>query len=93
MALLAGANHMPWKSFLFFNALGGVVWAGGYSLATYFLGKEILRLSGPLAIGIGSLVALFLGVCLYFLKKNEKRLTDEALKEAKAEAGPEKAEA
>ncbi len=90
VALLAGANHMPWKSFLLHNALGGICWAGGYSLATYFLGKEILRLSGPLAIGIGSLVVLFLGVSLYFLKKNEKRLTDEALKEAKAEAPAER---
>ncbi|MDL2171007.1 MULTISPECIES: DedA family protein [Asaia] len=93
VALLAGANHMPWRSFLWHNALGGVVWAGGYAIATYFLGKEILSLSGPLAIGIGSLVVIFLGVCLYFLKKNEKRLTDEALKEAKAEERSGKARA
>lgn len=85
VALLAGANHMPWRSFLWHNALGGIAWAGGYSVATYYLGKEIFSLSGPLAIGIGALVALLLGVSLYFLKKNEKRLTDEALKEAEAE--------
>lgn len=85
IALLAGANHMPWKSFLWHNALGGVFWAGGYAVATYFLGKEIFSLSGPLAIGLGSVVMVGLGVALYFLKKNEKRLTEEALKEAEAE--------
>lgn len=85
IALLAGANHMPWKSFLWHNALGGVFWAGGYAVATYFLGKEIFSLSGPLAIGLGSVVVVGLGVALYFLKKNEKRLTEEALKEAEAE--------
>ncbi|GBQ94872.1 DedA family protein [Asaia lannensis] len=85
IALLAGANHMPWKSFLWHNALGGVFWAGGYAVATYFLGKEIFSLSGPLAIGLGSIVVVGLGVALYFLKKNEKRLTEEALKEAEAE--------
>ncbi|GBQ12174.1 hypothetical protein AA21291_1098 [Swaminathania salitolerans LMG 21291] len=85
VALLAGANHMPWKSFLWHNALGGVFWAGGYSVATYFLGKEIFSLSGPLAIGIGTIVVILLGVALFFLKKNEKRLTEEALKEAEAE--------
>lgn len=90
VALLAGANHMPWKSFIWHNALGGIFWAGGYSIATYFLGREILSLSGPFAIGIGTLVVILLGVSLYFLKKNEKRLTDEALKEAKAEEHPDK---
>lgn len=85
IALLAGANHMPWKSFLWHNALGGIFWAGGYAVATYFLGKEIFSLSGPLAIGIGLLVVIALGIALYFLKKNEKRLTEEALKEAEAE--------
>ncbi|GBR26416.1 DedA family protein [Kozakia baliensis] len=85
VALLAGANHMPWRSFLWHNALGGFFWAGGYSVATYYLGKEILRLSGPLALGVGTIVVITLGVALIFLKRNEKRLTEEALQEAEAE--------
>ncbi|NHO19213.1 DedA family protein [Acetobacter oeni] len=82
VALMAGANHMHWRSFLIFNAMGGLCWAGGYSLITYYLGHEALRLSGPAAwivIPIG--VAVIVGM-LVFLKKNEKRLTKEALEAA-----------
>jgi hypothetical protein len=38
-ALLAGINYMGWRRFLFFNASGGVVWAGGYGLAPYVFGS------------------------------------------------------
>src|SRR5438309_412905 len=31
-AFLAGANCMPWRSFLLFNALGGIIWATVYGL-------------------------------------------------------------
>lgn len=85
VAILAGANRMPWHSFLFFNAIGGVCWAGGYAFVTYELGKQIEKITGP----VGVLMAV-VGVCcllgaLFFLKKNEKRLTDEALAEARLE--------
>ena len=30
VALFAGANHMEWKTFLLWNALGGVAWATSY---------------------------------------------------------------
>jgi membrane protein DedA with SNARE-associated domain len=35
---LAGANHMRWRTFLLWNALGGVCWATVMGLAAYFLG-------------------------------------------------------
>ncbi|NHO32115.1 DedA family protein [Acetobacter fallax] len=82
VALMAGANHMPWHTFLFFNAIGGLCWAGGYALITYYLGHEALQLSGPAAwivIPVG--IAVIVGM-LIFLKKNEKRLTRDALEAA-----------
>ncbi|MBS0960186.1 DedA family protein [Acetobacter thailandicus] len=82
VALLAGANHMPWHTFLWYNALGGVCWAGGYTLCTYLLGNEIFKLSGPLAIVAGCCAVTVIGTSFLFLKKNEKRLTEEALKAA-----------
>jgi len=36
---LAGANHMRWRSFFLWNALGGVCWATGVGLVAYFLGN------------------------------------------------------
>jgi membrane-associated protein len=36
---LAGATHMHWRSFVFWNALGGICWATGIGLLAYFLGN------------------------------------------------------
>ncbi len=38
-ALLAGVNHMPWRTFLLYNAAGGVVWATFYGLLGYIAGR------------------------------------------------------
>ncbi|HEX8682198.1 MAG TPA: VTT domain-containing protein [Ardenticatenaceae bacterium] len=39
--IVAGAVDMPYRSFLLFNLVGGVVWAIGVTLAGYFLGSII----------------------------------------------------
>lgn len=85
VALLAGANRMPWHSFLFFNAMGGICWAGGYAFVTYELGKQIEKISGPVGVVMAILGVSCLIGALVFLKKNEKRLTEEALREAEAD--------
>jgi membrane protein DedA with SNARE-associated domain len=36
---LAGATHMRWRSFLFWNACGGICWATAIGLLAYFLGN------------------------------------------------------
>ncbi len=82
VAILAGANRMPWHTFLFYNALGGMFWAGGYTLCAYLLGSEIAKLSGWLAAGFGAATLVVIGVLFVFIKHNEKRLTEEAMKAA-----------
>ncbi len=37
---LAGATHMHWRSFVLWNALGGIVWACTIGLIAYFLGHS-----------------------------------------------------
>ena len=37
---LAGATHMRWRSFAFWNACGGIAWATGVGLLAYFLGNS-----------------------------------------------------
>jgi membrane protein DedA with SNARE-associated domain len=77
-AFLAGTNRMPWRPFLLFNALGGILWATLYGLGGYFLGDNIHRLVGPLGpitIVLGLLVTL---AFLVFVRRNEKRLEEEA---------------
>ncbi len=37
---LAGATHMPWRSFVFWNACGGICWATAIGLLAYSLGQS-----------------------------------------------------
>jgi membrane-associated protein len=41
---LAGAHHMRWRTFLLWNALGGVSWACSVGIAAYLLGHAAARL-------------------------------------------------
>ena len=38
-AFLAGMNQMRWKTFLFYNALGGIIWSLYVSLLGFFAGR------------------------------------------------------
>ena len=77
-ALLAGANAMPWRRFVLFNGVGGVLWGTIYGLGGYFVGSEMHRLAGPIGV-----IALALGAALVisgwlWLKRSEARLQAEA---------------
>lgn len=63
---LAGATHMRWRSFLFWNALGGICWATGVGLIAYYLGHAagdalqtfgIFGLVAVLVVAAGLLIA------------------------------------
>ena len=54
-AWLAGMNKMSWPTFVFWNALGGIVWAAGVGFAVYALGdvaEKIISVAGPVAAGL-----------------------------------------
>jgi membrane protein DedA with SNARE-associated domain len=38
-AWVAGIAHMPWRKFLFWNAVGGIVWATAVGLIAYYSGQ------------------------------------------------------
>jgi len=64
-AWLAGAHKMPWRSFLVWNALGGIAWATSVGLAAYLLGQAaggVFRTFGLAGVGLVLLVALALAV-------------------------------
>jgi membrane protein DedA with SNARE-associated domain len=63
---LAGATHMRWRSFVLWNALGGICWATAIGLLAYFLGNAagnairtfgLFGLFAVLALGVGLLIA------------------------------------
>jgi membrane protein DedA with SNARE-associated domain len=64
-AWLAGMNKMPWPTFLFWNALGGITWAASIALSIYFLGdlaEHAIEVVGPISAGIvvAALVAFWI---------------------------------
>ena len=65
-AWLAGMNKMAWPTFLFWNALGGIVWATSVTLSVYFLGEvaeNAIDIVGPVALG--GVVVLVVGYLIY----------------------------
>lgn len=60
-AWLAGAHHMRWPTFLFWNAAGGIAWAISVGLAAYLLGQAafaLLHTVGYVAIGALALLVI-----------------------------------
>jgi len=68
---LAGATHMRWRSFFFWNALGGVCWATAIGLLAYFLGDAAG--SAISTFGIFGLVAVLLAIVGGFLAHRRHR--------------------
>jgi membrane protein DedA with SNARE-associated domain len=63
-AFLAGVNRMEWKSFLFANAAGGVLWSLVYGFGAYMFGTALLHTARPvtIALAIAGLVIVFLAM-------------------------------
>ena len=62
-AWIAGLGHMPWWRFLFWNAVGGIVWATSVGLVAYYAGHaaaDAIQRYGLYAAG-GIVVVLVLG--------------------------------
>jgi membrane protein DedA with SNARE-associated domain len=56
---LAGATRMRWRSFVLWNACGGITWATAVGLLAYFLGQSAS--SALEAFGIFALTAVLVG--------------------------------
>jgi len=83
---LAGATRMHWRSFALWNALGGICWATGIGLISYFLGTAAS--SAIEAFGIYGLVAVLLaGVGARVAYKHHQRTMHETLKKHPTEPG------
>jgi membrane protein DedA with SNARE-associated domain len=82
-AVLAGANRMPWHSFLLWNALGGIFWTALYGFGAYGLGDAAKRVSGPVGVGLAVTGGIVLLAAIIFIKRNESRLMEDARQQIK----------
>ena len=79
-ALLAGANRMPWGRFMAANIAGSFAWSTFYGCGAYFLGHEAKDVAGPVAIGIGVVVAAALVAAALFARRREHQLMAELVR-------------
>jgi LPXTG-motif cell wall-anchored protein len=71
---LAGASQMRWRTFLIWNAMGGIAWATSVSLAAYYGGKSVESVFSK--IGVYALIAAGVVVVLglgYLLRRRRRR--------------------
>jgi membrane protein DedA with SNARE-associated domain len=81
-AFLAGINHMHWRTFLFYNAAGGILWATIYGTLGYIAGRffhdnfaQVERLATTLGwLGTGLIVVAVLTV-LFVIRVRRHKLT------------------
>jgi membrane protein DedA with SNARE-associated domain len=79
-ALLAGASEMPFRNFVSWTIIGGVAWPVAHGTFAYLLGNTASRLSGRLQIVLGLLVIAVVVLVLRFVKRNECRLEELAMR-------------
>jgi membrane protein DedA with SNARE-associated domain len=80
-AFLAGINHMHWRTFLIYNAAGGIVWATIFGTLGYVAGRffhdnfaQIERLAATSGwLGTGLIVVAALAVLIVFRVRKHKR--------------------
>jgi len=76
--IFAGANVMPWRSFLIANAVGSSIWAVAYGYAAYELGLEFERLEGPIVVILAVITVLSFVAGGVFVHRHEAQLIAEA---------------
>lgn len=77
-ALLAGANRLPIRQFMLYNAAGGIIWASLFGFGAYFLTAGFEKMEGGVTrFGFGLLLASLFIFWRYY-RRHEARLIKEA---------------
>ncbi|MER7846840.1 DedA family protein [Kitasatospora sp. NPDC096077] len=72
---LAGMSRMPYRRFLFYNALGGLAWGVGFTLLGYFAGAAYTRVEGTVGrvTAIAIAVAVAVALLVWYLRRHRSR--------------------
>lgn len=68
--VLAGVGDMPYSTFVRYNVLGGVVWAGGVTMAGFVLGETIPSIDKYLLPVIGVVILLSVAPAVLEVRKH-----------------------
>jgi membrane-associated protein len=88
---LAGISGLRYRVFLFYNAIGGLIWGVGYTLLGFVVGvsfERILKSVGQWSlVVVGVVVVIAVGVALLLRRREHRRLATE-LDDVGEPAGP-----
>jgi membrane protein DedA with SNARE-associated domain len=87
-ALLAGASAMRWRNFLVWTVVGGIVWPTAHGMCAYLLGDAARRMSGRFQILLALATISVVVLVLRFVKRNESRLEEVAMRSEHYERNP-----
>ena len=77
-AVLAGMNHMPWRTFLIYNGLGGITWACSISLLGYLAGHVFHQHFDQVELLVktigwsGSVIVLVIAIGMFFVYRKHR---------------------
>ena len=84
-ALFAGASRMHWKTFVFWNALGGIAWATTMGTIAYVFARSVQRL-GAVFGAAGWILAILVGITVAIvITRMQRRAENKAQLEAAEE--------
>jgi len=77
VAWIAGMSHMHWWSFLGWNAAGGIVWATGVALISFYLGDTAAAAIGRYGIFAAGGIVVITAAGFLVVRLIEKRVVEE----------------
>jgi membrane-associated protein len=74
---MAGLSRMPYRVFLFWNALGGIAWGITFSLVGYFAGASYEKVASSIGKGAAVIlgVAVISGLVLWSIRRRRREAT------------------
>jgi membrane protein DedA with SNARE-associated domain len=72
-AWMAGMNHMPFRTFFFWNALGGITWALSVGLVAYFAGEAAVHVIERAGVGAAVVLGAALVGLIVWVQLRERR--------------------
>jgi membrane-associated protein len=74
MPALAGISHMPYRTFLLFNALGGLCWGVGFTLLGYLAGQAYKRVEAQAGTVVAVVIAVvaIVGVAVWAWRRHRR---------------------
>jgi membrane protein DedA with SNARE-associated domain len=85
-AWLAGINHMRFRTFFFWNALGGITWATAYGVAGYLGGNAVIHVMEKVGIFAAIAVGIAIVALIVVVKLRERKMERELEAEVEADA-------